>query len=92
MSGDIWDRVMARIDRKAQAAKQVEDDLNARLQARVNNLNKAKPIDAKAKWEAALASAMKRCNGDRTKAVLLVAREQPKLRQQFVAQANANRS
>ena len=91
MSGDIWDRVIARIDRKALAAKKVREDLDARMQARANPVAKAKPVDVNARWVAALAEATERCNGDRKKAVLLVAREQPKLRQQFVAQANANR-
>ena len=50
---------------------------------------KPKPTaTARARWDKAVESAGAECNGNRARAVALVARQFPKLRQQLVAEAN----
>jgi len=50
---------------------------------------KPKPkATARARWDKAVESATVECNGNRARAVAMVARQFPKLRQQLVAEAN----
>lgn len=47
--------------------------------------------DAVSQWDAAVAAALTRCNGDRAKAVRSVARANPELHQAYIQASNATR-
>jgi len=46
---------------------------------------------AQARWDAAIGKAVTECNGDRRRAVAMVARQNPKLREDLISEANAGR-
>jgi len=75
-------RIIARAERHAKIAAEV----------RAGNYGTAKPKpSARLRWDEAIESATVECNGDRRRAVEMVVKRNPKLREALVAEANAGR-
>jgi len=75
----IESRIIARAERHAKIAAEV----------RAGNYGTAKPKpSARLRWDAAIEKATSECNGNRARAVALVARQNPKLREALVTEAN----
>ena len=75
----IESRILVRAERHAKIAAEV----------RAGNYGTAKPKpSARLRWDAAIEKATSECNGNRARAVALVARQNPKLREALVAEAN----
>ena len=71
--------------------KRAEAHMKIAAEVRAGNFgtaSKAKP-SARKRWDEAIEKATVGCNGDRRRAVALVARQNPKLREQLVAEANS---
>jgi len=78
----IESRIIARAERHAKIAAEV----------RAGNYGTAKPKpSARLRWDEAIESATVECNGDRRRAVEMVVKRNPKLREALVTEANAGR-
>jgi len=77
----IETRIIARAERHAKILAEVRA-------GNFGTASKAKP-SARKRWDEAVELATVGCNGDRRRAVALVARQNPKLREQLVAEANS---
>lgn len=86
---DIWDRIIARADKREAAKAQIRAEINARI------AGKSQPqliASASARWDSAIATALVKTNGNRARAVAMASQQNPGLREAFVAEVNANRN
>jgi len=74
----IEKRILARAERHAKILVQV----------RAGNFKTSPKATARQRWDKAIESATVECNGNRARAVALVATKFPKLRQQLITEAN----
>src|SRR5690606_25979773 len=85
---DLDDRIWARIEKKEAIKAQIRRDIEARIAGKPRAQAR---MTAKARWDAAIATALVNTNGDRGRAVMAVNREIPGLREAMVREVNAGR-
>lgn len=83
---DLWDRILARLDRQEEARAQLRSDVDARIARKARSATAPKAT-AKARWNTAIAKA--RAENPSRNAVSYVNAQHPGLRLKMLAEVNS---
>ena len=79
----FWDRVLEKVERKER-----QKIIAQAIATHGPQATATKPISATAKWRAAVDACLPDCRGDRMRAVQMVNRSHPGLRERMLAEVN----